>query len=80
MSLVCKREYFGTIKSVCMNENWTGVLSDGIVTLHAIEGQQGEDYKLPLQGDKPIVQIYIVDAFLIMLDASGKLMYYLLDD
>jgi hypothetical protein len=40
-----------------MNENWTGVLSDGIVTLHMIEGQQGEDYKLPVQGDKPIVQL-----------------------
>lgn len=46
-SLVCKRDYFGTIKSVQMNDMWTAILSDGIITMHAIEGQQGEDFKLP---------------------------------
>jgi len=29
VSLVCKRDYFGTIKSVCLNDVWTAVLSDG---------------------------------------------------
>jgi WD repeat-containing protein 19 len=36
--------------------------------------------KLPAKPEKPIVQIYIIDAFLILLDAGGKLMYYLIDD
>jgi len=27
--LVCKREYFGTIKQVAINDVWTAVLSDG---------------------------------------------------
>ena len=63
-----------------MNDVWTAVLSDGIVTVHLVEGQQGEDFKLPLQADKPIIQMYIVESFLIMLDAGGKLMYYLIED
>lgn len=37
VSLVCKREYFGTIKQVAMNDEWTAVLSEGKVTLHMIE-------------------------------------------
>jgi WD repeat-containing protein 19 len=80
VSLVCKRDYFGTIKAVQMNDAWTAVLSDGQVTLHQIESQDGEDFKLPPQSDKPIVSMYIVDSFLIMLDAGGKLMYYLIED
>lgn len=63
-----------------MNDVWTAVLSDGQVSLHMIESQSGDDFKLPLQADKPIIQIFIVDSFLIMLDAGGKLMYYLIDD
>lgn len=63
-----------------MNDVWTAVLSDGVVTLHMIEGSHGEDIKLPVSNDKPIIQFYIVDSFLIMLDAGGKLMYYLIED
>jgi hypothetical protein len=63
-----------------MNDIWTAVLSDGQVSLHLIQGNGGEDLKLPAKPDKPIVQIYIIDAFLILLDAGGKLMYYLIDD
>jgi hypothetical protein len=59
---------------------WTAILSDGVVTMHAIEGQQGEDFKLPPNPQAPIVQFYIIDSFLIMLDANGKLMYYLIED
>jgi len=80
VTLVCKRDYFGTIKSVCLNDTWTAVLSDGVVTLHMIETQNGDDFKLPLQSQSPIIQFHIVDSFLIMLDAAGKLMYYLIDD
>jgi hypothetical protein len=63
-----------------MNDVWTAVLSDGVVTLHMIEGNSGDDFKLPQQADKPIIQFYIIDSFLIMLDAGGKLMYYLIED
>lgn len=34
VDLVCKREYFGTIKQVAMNDKWTAVLSEGKVSLH----------------------------------------------
>jgi len=34
ISLVCKREYFGTIKQVVMNDTWTAILSEGKVSLH----------------------------------------------
>ena len=37
VTLVCKRDYFGTIKAVVMNDVWTAVLSDGQVSLHMIE-------------------------------------------
>ena len=36
-TLVCKREHFGTIKQVVMNDSWTAVLTDGKVVLHCIE-------------------------------------------
>lgn len=55
VSLVCKRDYFGTIKAVCMNDQWTAVLSDGQVVLHMIEVQNGDDFKLPLQASQPII-------------------------
>jgi hypothetical protein len=80
VALVCKRDYFGTIKQVCMNDIWTAVLSDGIVSIHMIENSNGDDFKLPPTSDKPILQMHIVDSFLVLLDTSGKLMYYLLDD
>lgn len=35
--LVCKREHFGSIKQVVMNDAWTAVLFDGKVVLHCIE-------------------------------------------
>jgi len=63
-----------------MNDIWTAILSDGQVSIHMILGNGGEDIKLPPKPEKPIVQIYIIDQFLIMLDAGGKLMYYLLEE
>lgn len=36
--VVCKRDYFTSIKAVCMNDVWTAVLSTtGTVSLHMIE-------------------------------------------
>ena len=78
---MCKREYFGTIKMVCMNDHWTAVLAEGKVTLHLLEDESQADVKFPLtQGDKSIDSIKIANDFLIMLDSSGKLMYYLIED
>jgi len=34
VQMVCKREYYGSIKQVVMNDKWTAVLSQGQVTLH----------------------------------------------
>lgn len=45
--MICKREYFGSIKQVVMNDKWTAVLSDGKVTLHMIEDEEGNDIKFP---------------------------------
>ena len=47
VKLVCKREYFGTIKQVVMNDLWTAVLSEGKVTLHMIEDNQSNDRRFP---------------------------------
>ena len=40
VSLALKREYFGTIKQVVMNEAWTAVLSEGKVSLHLIDSEE----------------------------------------
>jgi len=37
VQLVCRREYFGTIKQVALNDEWSAVLSDGKCSLHMIE-------------------------------------------
>jgi len=47
VSQACKREYFGTIKQVVMNDIWTAVLSEGKVTLHMIEDNDGNDRRFP---------------------------------
>jgi len=56
VNLVCKREYYGTIKQVVMNAEWTAVLSEGKVTIHHIESQEDGDKKFPRgNNEKPIV-------------------------
>lgn len=84
-NLVCKREYFSNIKEVAINDRWTAVLSEGKCTLHIIEADQNggssDDRKFPqYDSDKPIKSIHLTDEFLIMVDISGKLKYYLIDE
>lgn len=79
--LVCKREHFGTIKQVVMNDQWTAVLTDGKVVLHCIEDQTQNDIKFPQNpSEKPLVHIAMAESFLLMIDNSGKLIYYLIED
>jgi hypothetical protein len=64
-----------------MNEVWTAVLSEGKVSLHQIEDDTQRDLKFPEnQSDPPILQIALSDMFLLMVDASGKLSYYFIED
>ena len=79
--LVCKREHFGSIKQVVMNDSWTAVLFDGKVVLHCIEEQSQHDIKFPQNSsEKPIIYIAMAESFLLMIDNSGKLIYYLIED
>lgn len=81
VNLISKRDYFGTIKQVVMNDQWVAVLSDGKVTLHPIEDDGSNDRRFPqTEQDKPIVHIAIVNCFLFMIDNTGKLKMYLIDD
>lgn len=62
VDLVCKRDYFGTIKQVVMNEQWTAILSEGKVALHMIEDQEGNDRRFPqTDSEKPIIYISLVE-------------------
>ena len=69
-----KREYFGSIKQVAMNEQWTAVLSEGKVSLHMVEpedfnGSVPDDRRFPMsENDKPIQYIALSDSFLLMVD------------
>lgn len=64
-----------------MNNTWTAVLSEGKVSLHQIEDDSQRDLKFPENAsDPPILQIALADMFLLMVDASGKLTYYYIDD
>ena len=81
INLSCKREYFGTIKQVVMNDVWTAVLSEGKVSLHPVEDESAPDIRFPLgAGDPAISYIALADSFLLLIDATGKLSYYLIDD
>ena len=84
-NMVCKREYFSSIKQIVLNDKWTAVLSEGKCTLHIIEADQNggnsDDRKFPqYESDKPIKYINLTDEFLIMIDISGKLTYYLIEE
>ena len=81
ISLVCKRDYFGTIKQVVCNELWTAVLAEGKVSLHLIEEEEGQDIFFPAnQGEPAISEIALADNFLLMIDENGKLIYFLIED
>jgi len=57
------------------------VLSEGKVSLHLIEDQTGNDRRFPqTDQEKPIVFIALVQAFLLMVDSTGKLRYYFIED
>lgn len=82
---MCKREYFITIKDVVINDKWTAVLSEGKCTLHVIEsdmnGGNSDDRRFPqYDSDQPIASIHLTNDFLIMVDISGKLKYYLIEE
>ena len=64
-----------------MNDAWTAVLSEGKVILHSITDSSVNDIKFPQNaGEKPIAQVRIANEFLILLDTTGKITYYLLED
>ena len=64
-----------------MNDVWTAVLSEGKVSLHLIEDESAPDIRFPLgAGDPPIIYIALADSFLLLIDQSGKLSYYLIED
>lgn len=76
-----KRDYFGTVKQTVMNDEWAAVLTDGKVILHQIEDTGATDRRFPqTEQDKPITYIAMANCFLYMVDASGKLKIYLIDD
>ena len=77
--LICKRDYFGTIKQIVLNEKWTAVLSDGKCTLHLIESEGVDDKRFPQNdSEKPINFIAMTKDFLLMIDTVGRLKYYFL--
>ena len=64
-----------------MNDVWTAVLSEGKVSLHLIEDETAPDIRFPMgAADPQIVHIALADSFLLLIDANGKLSYYLIDD
>jgi len=45
-----------------------------------IEDAKGTDIKLSQGGDTPIIQMHMIDAFLILLDQKGKVRIHLIED
>lgn len=82
IQLVGKREYMGVVKKVEMNDVWVAALTDGQVFLHQIEDDVEQMRKFPhnKQQETPIVNIAMAGDFLIMIDAKGKMKYYLMED
>lgn len=72
----------GTVKKVVMNEAWAAALTDGQVFLHSIEDDQEQMRKFPVnkQQETAITNVAMAGDFLIMIDAQGKLKYYLIED
>lgn len=82
IQLVCKRDYMGVIKKVVMNETWAAALTDGQVFLHMIEDDTEQMRRFPhnKQQEVPIVNVEMAGDFLLLVDAQGKLKYYLIED
>ena len=72
----------GNIKKVVMNEIWAACLTDGQVFLHQIQDDTEQMRKFPHNKvqETPIVNVEMAGDFLIMIDAIGKMKYYLIDD
>ena len=82
LHLVCKREYNSTVKKVVMNDIWAAALAEGQVFLHQIEDDTQQMRKFPMNKnqDIPIVDVEMAGDFLIMIDAQGKIKYYIIED
>ncbi|EAR82687.2 WD40 repeat protein (macronuclear) [Tetrahymena thermophila SB210] len=80
--MIQKRDYLGSVKDIRLNEFWAAVLTDGKCILHTIQPNNNvKDQKFPqIETDKAISGIGLTNDFLIMLDSSGKIRYYHLED
>ena len=72
----------GIVKKVVMNEVWAAALTDGQVFLHLIEDDVEQMRKFPMNksNETPIVNVAMAGDFLLLVDAYGKLKYYLIED
>lgn len=82
IQLVCKRDYMGVVKKVVMNDQWAAALTEGQVFLHQLEDDVEQMRKFPhnKQQEVAIVNVAMAGDFLLMIDAQGKLKYYLIND
>lgn len=80
--LVCKRDYMSNVKKVVMNDMWAAALTDGQVFVHQIQDDMEQMRRFPHNKnlEPPIADVEMAGDFLIMLDANGKLKYYLIED
>jgi len=82
VQLVGKRDYMGVVKKVVMNDQWAAALTEGQVFLHQLEDDVEQMRKFPhnKQQEVAIVNVAMAGDFLLMIDAQGKLKYYLIND
>lgn len=93
--LVNRRSYLGGVQTLCMNDTYAAVLSDGRVLVHALDaisssaGGPGsaaaaaEDMCLPQPGavrSEPITQMALSHHFLVTASANGTLCYHMVQD
>ncbi|XP_039278793.1 WD repeat-containing protein 19 [Nilaparvata lugens] len=89
--LISDHEYLGTIKSICLNSEYTSALFEGKLQLHlteplngAVNGfdHEGREMKLfPEEGEHLTITCHALSAeFLIYASDMGHLRYFLLED
>jgi hypothetical protein len=82
VQLVCKRDYMGNVTKVVMSDTWAAALTDGVVYVHQIHDDVEQMRKFPhnKQQEPPVIDVQMAGDFLIMIDAMGKIKYYLIED
>uniref|UniRef100_A0A061RSU0 Wd repeat-containing protein 19 n=2 Tax=Tetraselmis sp. GSL018 TaxID=582737 RepID=A0A061RSU0_9CHLO len=80
---VASRDYVGSVIAIGLSETYAAVLTDGSVTIHAIESAEDseDEWHVPPKGHQPeVTAMGMTSHFLVTGTSRGNILYHLLEE